>query len=157
MGELDSTVSVLSYDETDGSFHRITKSFYFTLLIMMRLMVVLQFVFLLMAVSFYASNRGHNSIAVYAVSENGEAIERIHQFQQKAIFQEISICDPSEDFVVVANQDSDNLTLYRRNQETGLLENDSKKMLPFPNVFVLFICIIKLTISLDTGRESDAK
>ena len=97
-------------------------------------------VFLLMAVSFYASNRGHNSIVVYAVSENGEAIERIHQFQQKAIFQEISIWILSEDFVVVANQDSDNLTLYRRNQETGLLENDSKKMLPFPNVFVfLFV------------------
>lgn len=50
-GELDSTVSVLSYDETDGSFTELQK-FLLYLLIMMRLMVVLRFVFLLMAVSF---------------------------------------------------------------------------------------------------------
>ena len=86
----------------------------------------------------YASNRGHNSIAVYAVSENGEAIERIQLISTEGDIPRDFDLDPSEDFVVVANQDSDNLTLYRRNQETGLLEM-IQKMLPFPNVFVFYL------------------
>ncbi|MDN3194045.1 beta-propeller fold lactonase family protein, partial [Enterococcus faecalis] len=47
--------------------------------------------------------------------------------------------DPSEDFIVVANQDSDNLTLYRRNQETGLLEMIQKDVAVPECVCVLFV------------------
>ena len=104
-GELDSTVSVLSYDDR----------------------------FL------YASNRGHNSIAVYAVSENGEAIERIQLISTEGDIPRDFDLDPSEDFIVVANQDSDNLTLYRRNQETGLLEMIQKDVAVPECVCVLFV------------------
>ena len=108
-GELDSTVSVLSYDETDGSFTELQK-FLLYLLIMMRLMVVLRFVFLLITVSFMLQTVLHNSIAVYAVSENGEAIERIQLISTEGDIPRDFDLDPSEDFIVVANQDSDNLT-----------------------------------------------
>ena len=87
----------------------------------------------------YASNRGHNSIAVYAVSENGEAIERIQLISTEGDIPRDFDLDPSEDFIVVANQDSDNLTLYRRNQETGLLEMIQKDVAVPECVCVLFV------------------
>ncbi|MFU1806012.1 lactonase family protein, partial [Enterococcus faecium] len=81
----------------------------------------------------------HNSIAVYAVSENGEAIERTQLISTEGDIPRDFDLDPSEDFIVVANQDSDNLTLYRRNQETGLLEMIQKDVAVPECVCVLFV------------------
>ena len=137
-GELDSTVSVLSYDETDGSFTELQKvstlpADYDAFNGGAAIRISSDGRFL------YASNRGHNSIAVYAVSENGEAIERIQLISTEGDIPRDFDLDPSEDFIVVANQDSDNLTLYRRNQETGLLEMIQKDVAVPECVCVLFV------------------
>ncbi len=75
-----------------------------------------------MAVSFMLQTVAITQLLSMLFQKNGEAIERIQLISTEGDIPRDFDLDPSEDFIVVANQDSDNLTLYRRNQETGLLE-----------------------------------
>ena len=115
-GELDSTVSVLSYDETDGSFTELQK-----------------------VSTLPADYDAFNGGAAIRISSDGQAIERIQLISTEGDIPRDFDLDPSEDFIVVANQDSDNLTLYRRNQETGLLEMIQKDVAVPECVCVLFV------------------
>ncbi|SJZ36926.1 6-phosphogluconolactonase [Pilibacter termitis] len=69
----------------------------------------------------YASNRGHNSIVVYKVSENGEELTTIQWASTHGDFPRDFNFSQDEDFLIVANQDSDNVTLFARNKENGEL------------------------------------
>ncbi|ETL81616.1 hypothetical protein L917_18085 [Phytophthora nicotianae] len=67
----------------------------------------------------YASNRGHNSIAIFAVRESDGTLTSLGWESSRgktpksfAIY---------EDWMVVANQDSDNMHLFKLNADTGLL------------------------------------
>lgn len=68
----------------------------------------------------YVSNRGHDSIAVFKVLDNGklELTQRVSVFGS---FPRDFNWDKSENYLVVANQNTNNATLYRRNSETGSL------------------------------------
>ncbi|MFC4771019.1 lactonase family protein [Enterococcus hermanniensis] len=136
-GELDSSVTVLSYDATDGSFTqkqklstlpadfdgenggaaiRISKDGNFL----------------------YASNRGHNSIAVFAITENGEKLELIQSISSEGDFPRDFALSPDNAYIVCANQNTDNLTLYRRDQTTGLLQMIQKDIYAPEAVCVYF-------------------
>ena len=70
----------------------------------------------------YASNRGFNSIAVFSVDPPSG---RIVQIQQEATRGEIPrnfALSPDEDFLLVANQNSQNIVSFRRDAVTGKLE-----------------------------------
>lgn len=119
-GELDSSVSVLAYDQTDGSFTQ--KQKVSTLPkdfdgenggAAIRVSNDGRFL--------YASNRGHNSIAVFAIAEDGTSIESIQSISTEGDFPRDFALSPDDEYVVAANQNSDNLTLYRRDSESGLL------------------------------------
>lgn len=119
-GELDSTVRVLSYNAEDGSFDERQKIS--TLPedytgenggAAIRLSNDGRFL--------YASNRGHDSIAVFAVSEDGTALTTTQIISSEGNFPRDFALDPSNKFVVCANQNTDNLTLYLRDPETGKL------------------------------------
>ncbi len=69
----------------------------------------------------YLSNRGHNSIAVFKLSEDGSAAQNIQYISTEGDFPRDFAIDPTENFVVAANQNTDNLTLYSRDSGTGLL------------------------------------
>lgn len=69
----------------------------------------------------YASNRGHDSIVVYRVSEEG-LLEMIQHISTCGSFPRDFALSPDENYVVAANQKTDNLTLYRRDKESGQLE-----------------------------------
>ena len=69
----------------------------------------------------YASNRGHNSIAVFSIDEDGLSIDLIQSIATEGDFPRDFALSPDDAYVVAANQNSDNLTLYRRDSETGLL------------------------------------
>jgi len=69
----------------------------------------------------YSSNRGHNSIAVYSINETGDTIERIQLISSEGDTPRDFALDPTEQFVVVGHQNSDKLTLFERDAETGLL------------------------------------
>lgn len=128
VGELSSTVSVLDYDLTTGAFHllqtvstipddwtehngaaaiRISNDGLFV----------------------YVSNRGHNSLAVFEVLD-GE-LKLIQHLTTHGDFPRDFALDPTERFILVANQNTDNATLYTRDQETGLLAC-CQKDIPLP-------------------------
>ena len=80
----------------------------------------------------YSTNRGHNSIAIFSIAENGSLIligtESVHGNWPRNF-----VISPNEKFLLVANQLSDNITVFKRNPETGLLtftETDFKMSKP---------------------------
>lgn len=78
----------------------------------------------------YISNRGHDSITVFKVLYDGklELVQRISVFGS---FPRDFNWDKDEKYLVVANQNTNNATLYRRNSETGNL-TPIQKDIPVP-------------------------
>jgi 6-phosphogluconolactonase len=69
----------------------------------------------------YASNRGHNSIAIYEVDQaSGELALIGHEPSQGAGPRFFTI-DPTGTLLLVANQDSDTVVTFRIDQDTGEL------------------------------------
>ena len=68
----------------------------------------------------YASNRGHNSLAIYSIENNGTLAVVGHQATE-AIPRFFDI-DPTGDFVLAVGQDSGRLASYRIDHESGNLE-----------------------------------
>jgi len=67
----------------------------------------------------YASNRGHNSIAAYAVSD-GSLTLLGHTPTQGKTPRHFAL-DPSGKWLLVENQDSDNIVVFSVDKQTGLL------------------------------------
>lgn len=119
-GELDSTVTVLAYDANEGSFTQLQKLSTlpedfneFNGGAAIRISADGRFV--------YASNRGHNSIAVFETFEGGTSLIRRQLISTEGDFPRDFNLDQTENFLICANQNSDNLTLYSRDAETGIL------------------------------------
>jgi 6-phosphogluconolactonase len=76
----------------------------------------------------YAGNRGHNSIAVFHVEETGELSFLEHTSTEGDWPRDFEI-DPSGNYIVASNQESSNLTLFARDENSGkltLLQSDIK-------------------------------
>ena len=85
----------------------------------------------------YASNRGHDSIAVYRVLGDAtlELIEIVSS--QGKTPRDFSL-SPDNQFLIVAHQDSDNVTIFSRNPENGKLTEISHDFQVPEAVCVLF-------------------
>ncbi len=69
----------------------------------------------------YASNRGHDSLAIYAIDQVSGTLAHIgHQGTMGQTPRHFSL-DPSGNWLVVANQDSDSLILFEVDANTGQL------------------------------------
>ncbi len=68
----------------------------------------------------YQSNRGANTLAIFAIGSNGKLTKVGDQATEGKTPRNFLI-DPRGDFVFVANQDSDNITIFKRDQKTGKL------------------------------------
>lgn len=68
----------------------------------------------------YTSNRGENTLAVFAVQDDS-TVKHIQSISTEGDFPRDFDLSKNEDFLVASNQESDNLTLYARDAETGLL------------------------------------
>lgn len=120
IGELGSAVQVLHYDATTGQFTagaqqstlaagftghnggaaiRITRDGHYL----------------------YLSNRGENTLVGFAVSADGETLTCQQRISVAGDFPRDFALDPSEAFLVCANQNSSNLTLFQRDPATGQL------------------------------------
>ena len=119
IGELSSQINVVNLNETDWSFNNIgtykTISNSFTDkngAAAIRLSSDGKFL--------YASNRGEDTLVVFKVlpTQKLELVQRISTFGS---FPRDFNWDNYQDFVVVANQTTNNATLYRRNSDTGTL------------------------------------
>lgn len=69
----------------------------------------------------YASNRGHNSLAIYQVDKSGKSLKLISHQQVKGNWPRNFSLTPDGEMLVVANQHSNNLVAFRRDKQTGLL------------------------------------
>src|SRR5699024_7767628 len=69
----------------------------------------------------YASTRGADTIATFAVSAEGDRLKKLGTTSTNGKGPRDFDLDPSEKYLVVANQDSDNLTIFKRNPNKGIL------------------------------------
>lgn len=80
----------------------------------------------------YASNRGHNSIAIFAVNEADGSLQPLAHESVRGDWPRNFALSPDDNFVIVANQRSNNLVAYKRNAETGLMTFTHELPAPTP-------------------------
>ena len=69
----------------------------------------------------YASNRGHNSIAVYAIDTSNGTLAPLQHMSTQGNTPRNFALTPSGKLLLVANQNSNNVVVFRVDQQTGLL------------------------------------
>jgi 6-phosphogluconolactonase len=69
----------------------------------------------------YVSNRGMNSIAIFAVQQKESKIRLLGQEDTRGEMPRNFTLTPDGEYLLVANQNSDNIVAFKRNSETGLL------------------------------------
>ncbi|MFT0801842.1 lactonase family protein [Bacillus swezeyi] len=69
----------------------------------------------------YASNRGHDSIAVFSVNEYSGELSLVEHVATAGQWPRDFVLDPTEQFLIASNQETGTLTLFERDQKTGRL------------------------------------
>jgi len=70
----------------------------------------------------YASNRGYNTIAVFSVDQMNGKIKLIGQEPTRGDTPRNFTLSPNEDFLLVGNQNSQNIVSFRRDSKSGMLK-----------------------------------
>lgn len=84
----------------------------------------------------YASNRGHDSIAIFKVNPNSGFLKLVgHQSSLGNAPRNISL-SPDENFLLVANRHSNNIVSFKRDKITGLLKETDQIEAPMPACIV---------------------
>lgn len=86
----------------------------------------------------YVSNRGHDSISVFKVSEDGLSLDLIQNISTEGVQPRDFNLSPCGKICVVANHDTNNLTLFARCVETGILSLLQKDVYAPESVCVVF-------------------
>ena len=68
----------------------------------------------------YVSNRGHDSLAVYQVAPDGSSLQLLGFVSTGGHWPRNFTLDPEGNFLIVANQESDSLVLFKIDPATGL-------------------------------------
>src|SRR5207302_7872489 len=74
----------------------------------------------------YGSNRGHDSIAVFAIDGKTGTLTPVEHVPTEGKTPRSFAIDPAGSYLLVANQDSDNLVVFRIDARTGRLTPVSK-------------------------------
>ncbi|AXG74610.1 lactonase family protein [Flavobacterium arcticum] len=76
----------------------------------------------------YATNRGEaNSITVFQVHANGK-VSKVQEISTEGIAPRNFAIDPDENFVLVANQKSNNIVIFKRDKTTGMLSDTGNRV-----------------------------
>lgn len=120
INELNSSISVLAYNSTNGSFSQtqaiptipagLTQDNYCA-----DIHVSPNGKFL------YGSNRGHDSLAVFAINTESGNLTLIEHVSTQGKWPRNFGFDPSGNILLVANQNTNNIVTYRADSETGKL------------------------------------
>lgn len=86
----------------------------------------------------YVSNRGDNSIAIFSVDADDGSLERLAVTPTEGKFPRHFAISPDGTALIVANQDSGTLHVFRRSVDTGLIEPVGSTVVPAPN-YIRFI------------------
>jgi 6-phosphogluconolactonase len=88
----------------------------------------------------YASNRGHDSIAVFAINPRKGTLTFVEHVSTQGRTPRNFAIDPTGTYLFAANQNTDNLVLFRIDQKTGRLTrpagDDFKVSMPVCVVFL---------------------
>jgi 6-phosphogluconolactonase len=87
----------------------------------------------------YGSNRGHNSIVIYAIDEATGRLTLVgHQPTQGKTPRNFAI-DPTGNYLLAANQDSDSIVVFRIDGKTGQLQPTGQSVeVPMP------VCVVMM-------------
>lgn len=85
----------------------------------------------------YASNRGHNSIAVFSIDEKNGSLKLVSNVPTLGKNPRNFAISPDENYLLVANQTTENIVCFKRDKNTGLLTYISETPAPKP-VCILF-------------------
>ena len=136
VGELSSQLAVLKYDQTLGCFEviQIVKTIPDTWqehngAAAIRISQDGKFV--------YVSNRGHNSLAVFEITDN-HCVKFVQHADVCGDFPRDFDLDQTQNFVVVTNQNTDNATLFARDSHSGKLTCLQKDIVVPEGVCVCF-------------------
>jgi 6-phosphogluconolactonase len=80
----------------------------------------------------YVTNRGHNSIAIFATSPDGATLTRVATPSTGGDWPRHCAIDPTGTLLLVSNQRSNSITTFHRNQQTGTLTPASSFTTPSP-------------------------
>lgn len=69
----------------------------------------------------YGSNRGHDSIVIFAIDEQSGKLSPVGHESTQGRNPRNFVVDPTGRFLLAANQDTDNIVVFRINSETGSL------------------------------------
>jgi 6-phosphogluconolactonase len=69
----------------------------------------------------YGSNRGHDSIAIYAINPKRGTLTPVGHESTRGRIPRNFVVDPSGKFLAAANQDTNNIIMFRIDQKTGKL------------------------------------
>ena len=85
----------------------------------------------------YGSNRGDDSIVIFSVDKNGKLRYVGHEASGGCTPRDFTIVADGA-YLIVANQDSDNISVFKRNIETGKLTLSCKHSIPTP------VCVVEI-------------
>ncbi|MGI8403412.1 MAG: lactonase family protein, partial [Thermomicrobiales bacterium] len=87
----------------------------------------------------YGSNRLHDSIVIWKINEKDGTVKTAGHVSTQGAFPRNFAIDPSEKWLIVANQNSDSLVTFARDAETGKLSPHGSPMAVPSPVAVLFV------------------
>ena len=74
----------------------------------------------------YGSNRGENTLVIFGVDQENGKISLVGRTSVQGDWPRNFVLDPTGNYVLVANQRSNNITVFKRNSEQGTLEYTSQ-------------------------------
>ncbi|WP_062352403.1 lactonase family protein [Bacillus kwashiorkori] len=81
----------------------------------------------------YAANRGHNSITVFRAEDQTGELQLVEHVSSEGDWPRDFTLDPTERYIIGSNEQSGNLVLYKRNNESGKLSViQSNLKVPYP-------------------------
>ncbi|WP_082595792.1 lactonase family protein [Paenibacillus sp. Soil750] len=87
----------------------------------------------------YASNRGHDSIAVYEVDRNSGTLSVVGWQSTRGQWPRNFALSPQDAFLLAANQNSNSIVVFRRDAETGMLQETEQTVAVSRPVCVRFL------------------
>lgn len=95
----------------------------------------------------YVSNRGENTLTVFRVSSDDGRLEKIQNVPSGGRTPRNFCMDPGGRWLLAANQDSDEIVLFERNPQNGMLKEKAGISVPTP------VCICPIPFL--TGRSEE--
>lgn len=87
----------------------------------------------------YASNRGHDSIAVYGVDRDSGTLSVVGWQSTRGRTPRNFALSPQGEYLLAANQDSNSVVVFRRDAETGMLQETEQTVAVSRPVCVKFL------------------